>query len=147
LGDYLLGSVYSPNKTADKEKERRMTPPEKIYLTAQDIEELLFHEAEGKAYGAGDLETFEYHLAPVWHDAVKEPPKEEGSQLVYWGENTYAWIMFDFEHGWVSEIDPLYWMPLPLPPERSGEIFKKDLGNIEINGRTYHRHHMKGSGE
>jgi hypothetical protein len=59
--------------------------------------------------------------APVWLDAVKEPPKEEGSQLVYWGDNTYAWIMFDFEHGWVSEIDPLCWMPLPLPPERSGE--------------------------
>ena len=54
---------------------------------------------------------------PVWHNAKTDPPKEDGEQLVYWGDNAYGWMRYDSEHGWCSEIDPVYWMPLPEPPK------------------------------
>jgi hypothetical protein len=64
----------------------------------------------------------EYHLAPVWHDA-KEPPKEEGNFLALIViENSPPYITIEHNslgcklHSYIK-----YWMPLPLPPERSGE--------------------------
>jgi hypothetical protein len=103
-------------------------PPEKIFLTAQDIEEVLFHEAEGKAYGSGKVEMFEYHLAPVWHDAVKEPPKEKmdclavSDGIVYRAEwNGEEWLLLQ-SNGWhIPFWAVTEWTPLPLPPERSGK--------------------------
>ena len=33
----------------------------------------------------------EYHLAPVWHDVVKDPPKEKGVYDVGWIEEPDMW--------------------------------------------------------
>jgi hypothetical protein len=60
---------------------------------------------------------------PVWHDAVKDPPKEEGNFLALIViENSPPYITIEHNslgcklHSYIK-----YWMPLPLPPERSGE--------------------------
>jgi hypothetical protein len=80
----------------------------------------------------------EYHLAPVWHDAVKDPPKEDGKyiglfsdvSIVRWSEKEVNKATEYYPKGWsyYSEkldewvsCEPKKWMHLPLPPERSGE--------------------------
>jgi hypothetical protein len=60
---------------------------------------------------------------PVWRDAVKEPPKEEGWYLV---EDKYGEIMgwyFLPDHNDLEKCNIVryFGMCIPLPPERSGE--------------------------
>jgi|WetSurMetagenome_2_1015567.scaffolds.fasta_scaffold00049_30 hypothetical protein len=62
-------------------------------------------------------------LAPIWLDAVKEPPKEEGWYLV---EDKYGEIMgwyFLPDHNDLEKCNIVryFGMCIPLPPERSGE--------------------------
>jgi hypothetical protein len=67
----------------------------------------------------------------VWHDAVKEPPKEDGYYIGYWLSTIKGWEKCKFEKGFwwgygkkgwfMFLVPPEFYMPLPLPPERSGE--------------------------
>jgi hypothetical protein len=112
-----------------------MIPPEKIYIR---------FDKKPTAYTFGDAKwddtpfpfqkSIEYHLAPVWHDAVKEPPKESCYCIAQWKLDE-RWIVSEAWYykphdKWYSTRDeeigriyPVKWQPfpLPLPPERSGE--------------------------
>jgi hypothetical protein len=106
-----------------------MKPPEKIWL---DMEEW------NKKAGADDYYYInktplsgspEYHLAPVWHDAVKEPPKngeywvkEKGSENCFACTKTFdGWWTWNEGYQEREYHDVEMYYPLPLPPERSGE--------------------------
>jgi hypothetical protein len=64
---------------------------------------------------------------PVWHDAVKDPPKEVDYYIVSrylktlgcWAKPIIA--EWDGRPEWWVERGYTHWMPLPLPPEKSGE--------------------------
>jgi len=96
-----------------------MKPPEKIFITPVNPITLANVYVE-RSYP----ELLEYHLAHVWHDAVKEPPKEadwyltinncDSMRVVYCASNG-RWMMG------TKEVNVEYYQHLPLPPERSGE--------------------------
>ena len=94
-----------------------MNPPEKIWLSAT------FPSSFGTVQVISDKREFdtdiEYHLAPVWHDAKTDPPKESGDYLTarrtqnYNGFQDVIWYNKD-SGNWMA-VDPDYWMPLPEP--------------------------------
>jgi hypothetical protein len=63
----------------------------------------------------------EYHLAPQWHDAVKEPP-EDGFYPCRW-QGGIGWATCKCKAGrwfiWNDEVHPDWYYPLPQQPERS----------------------------
>jgi|WetSurMetagenome_2_1015567.scaffolds.fasta_scaffold18937_1 hypothetical protein len=102
-----------------------MKPPEKIW-----IDRVVGFWALRLGRGAG----FEYHLAPVWHDAVKEPKVGRWWGEVYYkglfekeGHIGYEDVFYDGKIwfklvGWRGvKVTVLRYTTLPLPPERSGE--------------------------
>jgi hypothetical protein len=64
--------------------------------------------------------TFLIFPQQQWHDAVKEPPKEDGFYLATSGKSIIM-TLFANDGGWTYPQVIDHWMPLPLPPERSGE--------------------------
>ena len=102
-----------------------MNPPEKVYL-----------HAKGNYIGAGvewilyrsDKADHEYHLAPQWHDAVKDPPKN-GVFAVRWINTGDYWEKGEFSNGsWWDVVEdekynpqPNFYYSLPEPPKESRE--------------------------
>jgi hypothetical protein len=108
------GEIVEPGE------EERMNPPEKIWLTEIEIERV---ENSNKA----EI-MFEYILAPVWHDAKTDPPKERGVPKRYWGKVDYEFmITYDpvwwhgSELGWRddrrNQIKVMKYTALPKPPK------------------------------
>jgi len=104
-----------------------MKPPEKIFAMFDTSGERGYFDVEKPK-----ISCRIYHLAPVWHDAVKEPPKERNTYLVnsIWEGGSEIVRSFFDDGKWTETENPDYvgdeikvthWMPLPLPPERRGE--------------------------
>ena len=73
-----------------------MKPPKKIVLTHYDLQWLSethqrFDPCSQRYEETFVGNTFEYHLATVWHDAVKDPPKEPGVYDIGWIEQPDIW--------------------------------------------------------
>jgi hypothetical protein len=98
-----------------------MKPPEKIFINQHTV--VVLGELQGGTWSSMKIDgMLEYHLAPQWRDAVKDPPKEDGQYLVIDQENLCGTLFYFKGTGWVDEGYPVtHWMPLPLSPERSGE--------------------------
>jgi hypothetical protein len=95
-----------------------MNPPEKIFIELWDDPTGNNIPSICRVHLPSNVENIgvEYHLAPVWHDAVKDPPKEIGVYLVEWSERPYLW-----ELGyWTGNCwDNFYWKrPFPTQPTR-----------------------------
>jgi hypothetical protein len=94
-----------------------MKPPEKIYI--QEWVDGTLRVSMGRFTDA----QWEYHLAPVWHDA-KEPPEEEKILVSIFGDTYIGFVEGEDWHyladnGW-NVIRSKYvtgWMPLPRTPE------------------------------
>jgi hypothetical protein len=107
-------------------------PPEKIYLNYFNDTGNPMFDGFSPSPKPDDTakETFEYHLAPVWHDAKTDPPTDNdiGFCEIYakFGEPEYhicTWTGFWYDPPVPVEYI-LWWRkytPLPLPTERSGE--------------------------
>jgi hypothetical protein len=87
--------------------EKTEYPPKKMFISFDGI----------------DSEIVEYHLAPVWHDAVKDPPKEDGWYVVEdkYGEIRAWYFMTDHNDLEKLNIVRYYGVCIPEPPERSEE--------------------------
>jgi hypothetical protein len=105
-----------------------MKPPEKIYIRFdKEPTVCTFGDAKWDKEPLPFQKGLEYHLAPVWLDAVKEPPKEVDYYIVSqylktlgcWAKPIIA--EWDGHPEWWAERGYTHWMPLPLPPERSGK--------------------------
>jgi len=101
----------------------KMNPPEKILLTETDIQV----SKTAQRFYTGEPELFEYHLAPQWHDAVKDPPKEgywygeipTGSLGFKYREvffNGKEWLFVDGRNELVKVVR---YANLPEPPKES----------------------------
>ena len=87
-----------------------MNPPKKIFKI---INEFSFH------YYRTNPTDIEYHLAPVWLDAVKDPPKYDGTYLVTIQppDSGRPFVLRDaFENGtFIYGVYVVGWMDLPDP--------------------------------
>ena len=94
-----------------------MKPPKKVYL-----------HTKGNYIGSGtewilyrsDKADHEYHLAPQWRDAEKDPPDKDGDYHCLWDGEVFIGA-YTIVHGFENNCEKWQEIYRPLPIESEGE--------------------------
>ena len=99
-----------------------MKPPEKIFID--------YWMDEGKLHGVITFEDkpcdgegipfVEYHLAPQWRDAEKDPPDKDGDYHCLWDGEVFIGA-YTIVHGFENNCEKWQEIYRPLPIESEGE--------------------------
>jgi len=69
-------------------------------------------------YGLQGGNYVEYHLAPQWHDAVKDPPDKDGDYHCYWDGEVFIGA-YTIVHGFENNCEKWQEIYIPEPPKES----------------------------